>query len=425
MSELYISLLNTPSPVLVKHLMTNYFPEVDADCPIQSIIEHESFDQSPWLFLTDQETVVGVVETHSIRTVIEAGYFLESTNISALQMYPVDYTSTNTDINDIEPLFSSTQPVLLVQNDDGQVVGYIDQTYPDRMKDRFFLSYDAQQSLRNLPWIEELFTISSSLNTPIYAIGGFVRDWLMGNISEDLDLAVEGDVLSVANALAERYGGTVQQFQHFGGVHWTTATGYTIDLTKCRSEVYSTIGALPSVVTSHVAKDLQRRDFNINAMAISLDADTFGLLLDPFDGLAGLKTQSFHTLHGLSFLQDPTRIFRASRYAARFNFAPSSKTLAQIHGALSTIRVGTDLTWTRVGIEMDKILREPNPNLCFDLLKRWGVLQKWMPFWTDCNFPLQCLSTTHTVDDRQMMWWMILSLRILIHTRQICKDSSD
>lgn len=393
--------------------MTNYLPIYSADNTLSDVFDDLLFNQSPWMFIQKDKEIIGVVETDSVRILQSSKYSTSEISLSALQMFSVVGTSPNAQIDDVVKTLSFQQPVMLVCTENGLPLGYVDRTLHLRLQSQYQLNSDSCTKLLQDPWIQKVSTISKQLDVPVYIIGGFVRDWILGTHSPDLDVTVEGDVLMIANALAEQFGGVVNTFDHFAGVHWISECGFTIDLTACRAEIYPSLSALPTVAISHISKDLERRDFNINAMAISIHPDTFGLLLDPFDGLRSLEQGQFHTLHGLSLLQDPTRIFRASRYAARFNIQPTPSLQAQIQGALQQITPGIELTWTRIGIELDKILHEPNPTACFERLAKWDVLSTWLPFWQHIQFPTPSNSILSTTDsEHQMMHWMLLALAI-------------
>ena len=393
--------------------MTHYLSIYEADTKVSDIFDELRFNQSPWIFIQENQEIIGVVETSAIRTFHAEKYSATDLTLSILQIFSIVRTSPDSSIDNIVKRLSFQQPVILVCKEDGSPSGYVDKTVHVHLQSRYQLHPDSCTQLLTDPWIQKISTISKQFDVPIYIIGGFVRDWILGTRSPDLDVTVEGDVLAVANGLAKHFGGVVQTFDHFAGAHWTSECGFTIDLTACRAEIYPQLSALPTVEISHITKDLERRDFNINAMAISIHPQTFGLLLDPFGGLCSLENGHFHTLHGLSFLQDPTRIFRASRYAARFNIQPSASVRIQIHGALQGVQPGIELTWTRIGIELDKILHEPNPTACFEYLSDWDVLSHWFPFWQNLQFPKPSDSAlTHADCDRQMMYWMLLALAI-------------
>jgi tRNA nucleotidyltransferase (CCA-adding enzyme) len=192
----------------------------------------------------------------------------------------------------------------------------------------------------SLPGAERLLSALDGL-APCYLVGGAVRDLLLGAQVVDLDIAVEGDAEDVALHLAERLGGSVRAHGRFGTatVH---ADGLTVDLAGTRRETYAAPGALPDVEPAPLAEDLDRRDFTINALALALEPAKLGEIVDPQGGRADLEAGLVRVLHPESFIDDPTRLLRAVRYAARFGFAlePDTERWARdavAAGALSNV----------------------------------------------------------------------------------------
>ncbi len=157
----------------------------------------------------------------------------------------------------------------------------------------------------------------------LHVVGGTVRDLLLGNPSTDLDLVREGHVEELAVELARRLGGRAVLHGRFGTAVVTSAEGKHLDLIQARRETYPEPAALPVVEPGTVDDDLARRDFTINALAIPLPD---GEVLDPFDGRSDLERKAIRVLHERSFIDDPTRIFRAIRYESRLGFRMDPET---------------------------------------------------------------------------------------------------
>jgi len=190
-----------------------------------------------------------------------------------------------------------------------------------------------------------------------YAVGGPVRDLLRGDPSRDADIAIEGDAVAVARRLADVLGsGRVVVHRTFGTavVH---AGGVRVDLAATRSERYPQPAALPVVSPAGIDEDLARRDFTVNALAAGLSGPRAGELLDPFDGRADLAAATIRVLHAGSFRDDPTRIFRAARYAARLGFALDPETERLAHEAVAEGLVG-ELSGARVRADLLALLGE-------------------------------------------------------------------
>jgi tRNA nucleotidyltransferase (CCA-adding enzyme) len=165
---------------------------------------------------------------------------------------------------------------------------------------------------------------------PAYLVGGAVRDLLRGEPHADLDIAIEGDGRSVARAVADRLGGELREYERFGTAD-VVLPDHTFHFATTREEVYDAPGELPRVAQTSLSEDLRRRDFTVNTLAIGLTGDDLGHLYDPFGGLADLDAGLIRVLHDRSFLDDPTRLLRAVRYATRLNFAlePETERLAR------------------------------------------------------------------------------------------------
>jgi len=180
-------------------------------------------------------------------------------------------------------------------------------------------SADLGERLTGLPGMEALLPALDGL-APAYLVGGAVRDLLRGELSVDLDVAVEGSADDTAHRLAERLDGSVVGHERFGTAT-VRAGAIMVDVAATRRERYREPGALPDVEPAGLAEDLRRRDFGVNAMAIALSGPGRGTLHDPLGGRDDLEAGRIRVLHERSFIDDPTRLLRALRYEARLGFA--------------------------------------------------------------------------------------------------------
>ncbi len=153
-----------------------------------------------------------------------------------------------------------------------------------------------------------------------FAVGGFVRDLLLGVENLDIDIVIEGNAIEFAKRLAKELCGCYVYHKRFGTATVFFGEKRKIDVAMTRTEIYERPAALPTVKFGPIENDLFRRDFTINAMAFKLSRHGFGGLLDPFNGRNDLKEGKIRALHDLSFVDDPTRIFRAVRFEQRFDF---------------------------------------------------------------------------------------------------------
>lgn len=240
---------------------------------------------------------------------------------------------------------------------------------------------------------------ASELGYPLYAVGGFVRDLLLGQPNFDVDLVVEGDAIRLAQLLAQRAGGRVRSHRRFGTAKWilpetlaaddiptdesgpenTVADGAlpdALDFVTARTEFYEHPTALPTVERSSIKQDLHRRDFTINTLAVRLTPERWGELLDAYGGRRDLEDGIIRVLHSLSFVEDPTRILRAARFEQRFAFHIEPRTEELIGGALDLLdRVSAE----RIRHELELILAEAQPERSLCRLADLGVLERLHP----------------------------------------------
>ena len=191
----------------------------------------------------------------------------------------------------------------------------------------------------------------------VYLVGGTVRDILLDEPNFDVDIAVEGDAIALARTVADALGGRVRAHSKFGTAVVVFGDDQRIDVVTARTEFYDAPAALPSVEHATIREDLFRRDFTINAMAVSLKGEDFGRLVDPFEGRRDLEARTIRVLHNLSFIDDPTRIFRAIRYESRYGFRMDEHTQRLARGTIEMGLVG-DLSSARLRDELIALLEE-------------------------------------------------------------------
>jgi len=215
----------------------------------------------------------------------------------------------------------------------------------------------------NKPMIELLQKIglaADELHFNAFAVGGFVRDLLLKKNNLDLDIVIEGDGIQFARNLAGKLQGRIKTHERFGTAMVMLSDGTKIDVATARLEYYEYPAALPTVELSSIKLDLYRRDFTINAMAIQLNPEHFGTLIDFFNCQNDLNQRSIKVLHNLSFVEDPSRIFRAIRFETRMAFEIAPHTRRLMHNAVSMQLFGkTDDP--RFFSELKQILSEEDP----------------------------------------------------------------
>lgn len=229
----------------------------------------------------------------------------------------------------------------------------------------------SQMSARGFILLQTVGRLADEMGLSAYAVGGFVRDLLMSKTSADIDVVVEGDGIAFAKLVGRELDGTVQAHHAFGTATITLPDELTLDVATARSETYAQPAALPQVVSGSIMQDLFRRDFTVNAMAIRLNARRFGELVDLFGGQRDVQARRLRTLHAKSFLDDPTRIFRAVRLEARLGFRMDGETLRHCVEAGRQDLPG-HLSGQRLCNELRLILLEAQPEKA---LARLGVLK--------------------------------------------------
>lgn len=202
--------------------------------------------------------------------------------------------------------------------------------------------------------------VASSNNARAYLAGGFVRDLILGAANLDLDIVVEGDGIHFAEDLSGRLGAKLTCHRRFGTATLSLRHNLKIDIASARRETYPEPASLPLVSTGTMRDDLARRDFTINAMAISISGSDFGRLLDYFSSQDDLRRKKIRVLHALSFIDDPTRILRAIRFEQRYNFKIEPETLAWLKDAVR-LKMLDKVEPQRVRDELILDLKEEGP----------------------------------------------------------------
>ena len=236
---------------------------------------------------------------------------------------------------------------------------------------RFMKERLSSDLIRNLQQIGEA---ADEIGAGAYVVGGFVRDLFLYRSDEDIDIVIEGDGIAFAKKYAKMVGARIHTHQKFGTAVIIFPDGFKIDVASARMEYYKFPAALPVVEMSSIKLDLYRRDFTINTLAIQLNSNKFGTLIDFFSARKDIKEKIIRVLHNLSFVEDPTRVFRAIRFEQRFEFTIGKLTAGLIANAIS-MDFFRELSGKRVVTELRLILQEENPVAAirrlndFDLLK--------------------------------------------------------
>ena len=263
---------------------------------------------------------------------------------------------------------------------------------------------------------------------PLFLVGGVVRDLLLGKQNLDLDFVTEGNAIDFARQLVARFGGSIQAHRSFGTAKWTLDQAaaqslsipfdeipHQIDFAIARSEKYAYSAALPGVTPADIEQDLLRRDFSINTLALQLSPKAqYGRLLDVCGGAKDIRDRLIRVLHDRSFVDDPTRILRAARYAIRLQFAIESHTSELMRAALPLLG---RVSGQRLRNEIDLILREPDPAAIMLSLQSIRALKIIHPSFRLSPLLPELIARLHelnppwrtdTIDQQALKWNMLL-----------------
>jgi poly(A) polymerase len=235
---------------------------------------------------------------------------------------------------------------------------------------------------------ERIADAAARMQVDVYVIGGFVRDKIIGRPTADADIVCVGNAIELANDVAVSYNPrpTVSFFKNFGTAHFriqeSDGQWLDVEFIGARRESYRASSRKPEIVPGTLEDDQNRRDFTINALAISLNKKNYGKLIDPFNGMRDLENKRIHTpLEPLTtFSDDPLRMLRAIRFASQLGFEIDAETFQAILQDTDRIRI---ISQERITEELNKIILSPRPSVGFDLLYKSGLLQIIFPKMTD------------------------------------------
>ena len=253
--------------------------------------------------------------------------------------------------------------------------------------------------------LEQLGQAGDELGMAVHAVGGFVRDLLLELPNLDIDITVEGDGIFFAETFGARHGCRVRPHEAFGTAVVVFPDGRKLDVASTRLEYYESPGVLPTVERASLRHDLYRRDFTINTLALCLNSQRFGRLLDFFGGQKDLQERMVRVLHNLSFVEDPTRVFRAVRFEQRLNFQIDPHTEGLLRSAVRAglvERVGGK----RLFGELLHILKEQEPARAVSRMAQLGLLPCIHP---QLRFGLDTEQLFSEVE-RVLAWYQLLYL---------------
>jgi tRNA nucleotidyltransferase (CCA-adding enzyme) len=389
---------------LVRHLMST---------PVKTVAECDSVSAAHQLLSRYNINAVPVVRAKQVVGIISR-QLVDKAVHHGLQAQPVSEIMSR-DFHQAEPqtTVAALKTVIVESNqrfvpvvEDGKLMGVVTRTdllrhlassvgTPTRLGERSLVSrggrnYKAgqvQRLIRNrLPkriqeLLKRLGRVGDEQNVGVSVVGGFVRDLLLIKENLDLDIVIEGDGIAFAEAFARGNDCRVRCHRKFGTAVIVYPNGFKLDIASARMEYYLQPGALPDVEHASVKMDLSRRDFTINTLAICLNQQIFGEMLDYYGGQRDIDDRAIRVLHNLSFVEDPTRIFRAVRFEQRLDFQIGKQTEYLL---TSAVRLGLleKVSGKRLFNELYLILNEQRPLPVVARLARLDVLKQLHPLLT-------------------------------------------
>ncbi|MBU1139469.1 MAG: CBS domain-containing protein, partial [Proteobacteria bacterium] len=375
-------------------------PENTSILEVNNLLTRYNITALPVVTATTPVKVVGTISRQLVEKAIH--HNLGSFPVSEYMASDIEILPLSATLADIEELIIERRQRLIPIVHEGRLIGVITRTdllnmlvndpghlprdllheseQPSREKTRNVLQLMSGCLDRGLIiFLRTIGEVAESIGFKAYAVGGFVRDLLLKQKNLDLDIVVEGDGIVFAKKLAEQMGGRLKTHDRFITAKVILPDGFKIDIATARLEYYEYPAALPTVELSSIKLDLYRRDFTINAMALQLNPAQFGTLIDFFNSQNDLKEKLIKVLHNLSFVEDPSRIFRAIRFEKRMDFKIARHTERLIQGAVKMDLFGKSND-PRFFSELQLIFAEDNP---LPAIKRLAEFNLFPFLWPD------------------------------------------
>lgn len=414
--------------VLQKEVKPEFVARQMMSCPVKTVQSNISIEEAFKILLrhghtglpvVDHGKMVGIISRRDMDKALYHG--LGHAPVKGFMTREVVHIKPSTSLGEIQRLMIQSDIGRLPVIEDGKIVGIVTRTnvletwhgvgYTQRrqlnvIEGTYKLDMNVKKKMQEQlsKEIYELLITLSHLGGKhgfsIYIVGGFVRDLLLGVPNLDIDIVVEGEGERFARLVAKYFQGTLSVYDRFKTAKVILQNGLRLDFASARQEYYEYPAALPTVEAGEVKlrQDLYRRDFTVNALAVELSKDNFGRLWDFFDGIQDLEKGMIRVLYNLSFVEDPTRIFRAVKYEQRYGFTIGFQTLHYIKSALDT-GVLRDLKMERARDELIRLLKEdhvpriiirlselnvfgfffPSVQLDFEILETLYRLEKLLP----------------------------------------------
>ncbi len=403
--QMLSDLPNYVKPLIsVRHIMSKNPLILTPDTPIDEVarlMQRYGFEGYP---VVGNGKIVGLLNRRTVDRALSHKMSLPASSLmdaGDISVHPDDSLET------LQKLMATSNwgQIPVVDAQSGAIVGIVTRT--DLIKTRSILKLQPDKakmiklvkqaiSPARLALLLAIANEADRQHIPIYIVGGFVRDLLLGLPSLDFDIVVEGDAIYFVKSLVKNFGGRSISHSRFGTAKWylhedreriaaklqvdqvvdPSQLPEHLDLITARTEFYEKPAALPTIESSSIKMDLHRRDFTINTLALRLDGEHFGKIFDFWGGLSDLNDRKIRVLHALSFVDDATRLMRAVRFEQRFNFEIEERTLALLKESLPLLE---ETSGTRLRHELELILAEPKAEAMFTRMNDLGILKAIHP----------------------------------------------
>lgn len=377
--------------------------------PVKTVNTSASIEETKKILLRYGHNGIPVVEEGELKGIITMQevnrakqHGLGKELVSKYMSNQIISVKLKTPLNEIQELMINYDiGRTLVVNQENKLIGIITRTdlirnlygeghIPKRSFSTYIKTSSKIERKKQIELIEKIFPkrvqnivnkigeIGDKLNFPVFIVGGVVRDLFLGIENYDIDIVVEGDGIKYARELSRSCEGRIKSHEKFRTAVVILTDGFKIDVATARREFYEYPAALPKVELSSIKKDLYRRDFTINAMAIQLNQKHFGKLIDFFGGQKDLRIGIIRVLYNLSFVEDPARIIRAIRFEQRYNFKIDRATEDFLKKAIDD-KLLSRLGKKRITEELIIILKEKNPLKSLKRMTELGALKYILP----------------------------------------------
>lgn len=371
--------------------------------PVIHISPHETVKTASTIMTKYNINVLMVVDEkgdlqgYITRQIMEKAVYLGLGHIPVKEYMNIEYSSVapDTPLNEIQEMIIRNKLRILPVMESNRIKGVITRTdlmnilvggpvIPDFLYESHHSSHFTKKKniasvlkerlpRRIISLLKDFGDTGDTLEYKVYLVGGLVRDVFLKMENLDVDIVVEGDGIRFAYEFASRHDVRVRSHKKFGTAVLIFPDGFKVDVATARMEFYETPAAPPMVSTSSLKLDLFRRDFTINTLAIKLNKRDYGTMVDYFGGQKDMRERIIRVLHNLSFVEDPTRIFRAIRFEQRFGFKIGKLTLSLMKNAVD-INCLKELSGRRLFIELKLILMEDRPVQAIERMNEFKLL---------------------------------------------------